>query len=47
MNIIKESVEQGAKVMAGGKAHDFVIEPPVIRYVKNDYSITQYKVLEP
>jgi aldehyde dehydrogenase (NAD+) len=47
MDLIEQSVEQGAKVTTGGKAHGLVIEPTVMRDVKNDHPIAFYETFGP
>jgi aldehyde dehydrogenase (NAD+) len=47
MKLIKQSVEQGAKVTTGGQAHGLVIEPTVMRDVKNNYSVAQNETFGP
>lgn len=47
MNLIEESIEQGAKVTTGGHAHDLVIEPTMMRDVKNDYPVAKNETFGP
>jgi aldehyde dehydrogenase (NAD+) len=47
MKLIKQSVEQGAKVTASGQAHGLVIEPTVMRDVKNNYPVAQIETFGP
>jgi aldehyde dehydrogenase (NAD+) len=44
MNFIQQSIEQGAKVTTGGQAHGLIIEPTVMRDVKNEYAVAQNEV---
>jgi aldehyde dehydrogenase (NAD+) len=45
MNLIQQSVEQGAKIITGGHSHGLVIEPTVMRNVTNDQPKTRHLVL--
>jgi aldehyde dehydrogenase (NAD+) len=47
MNFISQSVEQGAKVTTGGQAHGLIIEPTVMRDVRNEYAVAQNEVFGP
>ncbi len=47
MNLIEQSVEKGANVTTGGRAHGLVIEPTVMRDVKNDYPVAQNETFGP
>jgi aldehyde dehydrogenase (NAD+) len=47
LNLIEQSVEQGAKVTTGGRAHGLVIEPTVMRDVKNDYPVAKNETFGP
>jgi aldehyde dehydrogenase (NAD+) len=47
MNFILQSVELGAKITTGGHAHGLVIEPTVLRDVKNDYPVSYNEVFGP
>jgi aldehyde dehydrogenase (NAD+) len=47
MTFIQQSVDQGAKITTGGQAHGLVIEPTVMRDVKNEYAIAQNEVFGP
>jgi aldehyde dehydrogenase (NAD+) len=47
INLIEESIEQGAKVTTGGHAHGLVIEPTVMRDVKNDYPVAKNETFGP
>jgi aldehyde dehydrogenase (NAD+) len=47
MNLIEQSVEKGANLTTGGRAHGLVIEPTVMRDVKNDYPVAQNETFGP
>lgn len=47
MNLIEQSVEKGANVTTGGRALGLVIEPTVMRDVKNDYPVAQNETFGP
>jgi aldehyde dehydrogenase (NAD+) len=45
--LIEQSVERGTKVTTGGQAHGLVIEPTVMRDVKNNYPVAQNETFGP
>ncbi len=47
MNFIPQPIEQGAKVTTGGKAQSLIIEPIVMRDVRNEYTVAQNEVFSP
>jgi aldehyde dehydrogenase (NAD+) len=47
MKLIEQSVEEGAKVTTGGQSHGLIIEPTVMRDVKNSYSVAQNETFGP
>ncbi|RDI41866.1 aldehyde dehydrogenase family protein [Falsibacillus pallidus] len=44
---IEASVDQGAKLMLGGKANSNVLEPTVLTHVKNDMAIAENEIFGP
>lgn len=47
LGFIQKSVEQGAKITTGGKAHGNVIEPTVLRDTKNEHAASYHEVFGP
>ena len=47
MNLIQQSVEQGAKITTGGNSHGLIIEPTVMRDVTNDQPVAQNEIFGP
>jgi aldehyde dehydrogenase (NAD+) len=47
MDLIEQSVKQGAKITVGGKAHELVIEPTVLRDMRNDMPAAWNEVFGP
>jgi acyl-CoA reductase-like NAD-dependent aldehyde dehydrogenase len=47
MNLIQQSVEQGATITTGGHSHGLVIEPTVMRDVTNDQPVAQNETFGP
>jgi aldehyde dehydrogenase (NAD+) len=47
LGFIQKSVEQGAKITTGGKAHGNVIEPTVLRDAKNEHAASSHEVFGP
>jgi aldehyde dehydrogenase (NAD+) len=47
MELIEQSVDEGATVTTGGHAHDLVIEPTVLRDMRNEYAASYNEVFGP
>jgi acyl-CoA reductase-like NAD-dependent aldehyde dehydrogenase len=47
MNLIQQSIERGANVTTGCHAHGLVVDPTVMRDVKNDYPVAQNETFGP